>query len=1706
MVAGQRVRSYLGDSLTKSSLKNTCLRAARIALPCAFLVATAAAQQTDANAPPRVQSAHRFLAQRSNPRASAWTRRTNTILRAQASGPSGMTTAWQPVGPQAIASVNYGLTTGRITSLALDPADPTGNHLLVGTTGGGVWAAQNAASGGLAQIVFNPLTDAALPQIGFTPPTISIGALSFQPGGTGVILAGTGDPNDALDSYYGDGVLRSVDNGRTWTRIESSADSTVPFSFVGLGFAGFAWSTTSTGRVVAAVSRAYQATSVGAETSRLSYAGLYYSSDAGATWRLSEIKDQNGIGVQGPLEAWAGDDGNAVTAVVWNPIRHVFIAALQFHGYYSSPDGITWTRLAAQPGANLTTALCPTNHGLTGSTGCPIFRGALTVNPNTGDTLAWTVDANNQDQGLWQDVCAPSGGSCTNTTIAFGRQWSTTGLEANTWQGRATILNGDYNLALAAIPSGQDTLLFAGGNDLWKCSLAMGCVWRNTTNANSCLSAAVAPYQHAIEWNPANPQEVFVGNDGGLWRSMDAVNETGSPCSSADASHWQNLNGALGSLAEIESMSAADATTLLAGFGANGTAGVSGGSTVPAHWPQILGGEGGPVAIDPANPLTWYVNNGAGVSIHVCTRGGSCTSSDFGASPTIGNSSVNSDGNALYAPAPFLLDPLDDSQLIVGTCRVWRGPASGNGWTTSNAVSSMFDGNFANQSCHGNALVRSLAAMPLAGGGEVVYAGMYGHEDGGATVAGHVFRGVMNTQGTWTWQDLTQNPVANLQFGFNAFHYGVSSIYIDPSDNTGNTLYVTLAALRNADNLDIVPLYRSTDGGAHWTGMESNLPNAPANAVVVDPANSNVVYVANDTGVFVTQTAATCGDHGVDCWSAFGTGLPQSPVVALNLLPSAQTLLAGTYGRGIWQIPLLGASAPSTTASVQPASLEFVPQVEGTNSAAFSVVLTNTGAAPLLPASVATTGDFSETDNCLNNSIAPGGKCTIQVTSTPGAPSSRTGQLTIQANIPGVTITVPLSGTGLLPGVVYFVPASLDLGSAQVGSRSANYSVMVENSSSSAIGIQSLTTAGPFSIVSNACGSSSLPANSDCQLLLQFAPTVAGPATGTITLVDNAGTQTAQLRGIGTAPPTDTLSTGSLAFPDTVIGQPSSPLTVRITNSGANSLTAIQPSVSGPFSFTSNCTTQLIGGSSCTVGITFTPTGQGTQTGVLTISDAIRTQTVSLSGIGLLPPVLAANPVSLSFGGQPIGKSSAPLSVTLSNTGGASLAGLGLQITGANPAAFNATLGTCSSTLAAGASCASQVVFAPSVAGSAAATLTASSSTPGVTPVSISLTGTGLTTAAFGVSPAQLTFAGLPVGVPSAPQAVTLTNNGGSSADGLALSIGGPFTLAQNGCGASLPAATSCTAAVVFTPTQNGAAAGELTVHSSNISPDATVALVGTGGLTNVLQAQPGSIAFPVTGVGSSSNTVAITLTNTSAAYALQNLSLAASSGFQVTSTCGASLPVGGSCASSLTFTPATAGAASGTLTVSSSTLAASAAVPLSGTGFDFTFGPGSGSTTQTVASGQTANYTLNLSAGATGATFTLACSSLPQYANCVFTPSTSTVAANGTATETIQITTSQSTGALQPGVGFGGKPLMLACGLILLPLFARRRRALFSLLAVVCVLAVFAAGCAGGGGGTASTPPSSSTHTVAPGTYSVQVQATANGLQHAVTLKLIVN
>jgi hypothetical protein len=174
------------------------------------------------------------------------------------------------------------------------------------------------------------------------------------------------------------------------------------------------------------------------------------------------------------------------------------------------------------------------------------------------------------------------------------------------------------------------------------------------------------------------------------------------------------------------------------------------------------------------------------------------------------------------------------------------------------------------------------------------------------------------------------------------------------------------------------------------------------------------------------------------------------------------------------------------------------------------------------------------------------------------------------------------------------------------------------------------------------------------------------------------------------------------------------------------------------------------------------------------------------------------------------------------------------------------------------------------------------------------------------------------------------------------------------------------------------------------------------------------------------------------------------------------------------------------------------------------------------VASGQTGGFSLTITPlGGTSAGFSFQCGTLPQYAACTSTPATLNVSAGTSGAETVDVTTSQTTGALnlpaRPNSHSGSsKPLAALCGLLaLLPLaaFRRFRKALLFVAVLILTTGAFTScsgsgegggnGKGGGGGGGGG---GNSTNTTPTGTYTVPVQVTANGVQHSINLTLVVD
>ena len=112
-------------------------------------------------------------------------------------------TAWTAVGPAQIASQSYGLVTGRVTSVAIDPADASGNTVYVGTTGGGVWKTTDAGHS------WSNISD------GFFS-VASIGAVEVALSDSNVVYVGTGSSKIRSNISIGHGMYRSADAGKTW--------------------------------------------------------------------------------------------------------------------------------------------------------------------------------------------------------------------------------------------------------------------------------------------------------------------------------------------------------------------------------------------------------------------------------------------------------------------------------------------------------------------------------------------------------------------------------------------------------------------------------------------------------------------------------------------------------------------------------------------------------------------------------------------------------------------------------------------------------------------------------------------------------------------------------------------------------------------------------------------------------------------------------------------------------------------------------------------------------------------------------------------------------------------------------------------------------------------------------------------------------------------------------------------------------------------------------------------------------------------------------------------------------------------------------------------------------------------------------------------------------------------------------------------------
>lgn len=496
--------------------------------------------------------------------------------------------------------------------------------------------------------------------------------------------------------------------------------------------------------------------------------------------------------------------------------------------------------------------------------------------------------------------------------------------------------------------------------------------------------------------------------------------------------------------------------------------------------------------------------------------------------------------------------------------------------------------------------------------------------------------------------------------------------------------------------------------------------------------------------------------------------------------------------------------------------------------------------------------------------------------------------------------------------------------------------------------------------------------------------------------------------------PVATLTPTSLSFGGSNLGSAAPTQSLLLSSTGQESLSVNTLSITGldaaDFAKLDNCNapTVLKPGTSCQITVTFTPTASGSRLAQFTVTDNApgSPQSVALTGTGLgaPPPAPAITfiPGTLNFSAVSQGSTSAPLSVTLTNSGNAPLNISSVTLDGSNPADFSAPSSNCTAApIAPGGSCIATESFTPLAVGFRQAALIFADNATG-SPQTITLIGTEVNTVSGAVLtflPTTVNFPSLSQGTTSPAQSITVTNSGTAPATITAIALAGgnlsDFSAPSGNClGAPLLPNTSCVVNEIFTPSAVGVRQASLIFTDNASGNPQLVALIGTGinspPIGPALKFLPTSVTFPATTQGLASTPISVAITNTGTTpMHISNISAAGSSPADFTNSIAScnttTVAPNASCTVTVAFSPVFSGPRSETLTVTDDALNSPQVLNIFANAppaFSITSSPTA--LTASVSAGQSASYPLQLTPGLDfNGTISFACSGAPLGATC---------------------------------------------------------------------------------------------------------------------------
>ena len=794
---------------------------------------------------------------------------------------------------------------GRSTAIAIDPNCAQGNcRLWVFAAGGGVWRTKNALSG---QPSWKFLSGGFGIQSGS-----SITLDPNDPSGN-TLYVGTGEANASGDSAAGVGLYKSTDGGDTWTGPLGAS------VFNGRAIGSIAVTPGAPNVIYVATTRGVRGVSSvngGAVTLIPGAAvwGLYKSTDGGTTWTFIHNGTADPALCDTVAEANALDTPcsvRGVRRVVIDPsnLSIVYAGSYQRGVWRSSDAGATWTQIKPSLNAADNTmrpelAVTTLANGDTrmyvyeGSTGSPTSRLFRSDSVATGVAVFTNLSSSNvADAGYGtHNVCT---GQCWYDSFVY------------TPAGHPDIVYVGGSYWYGEQFSNKRGVVLSTDGGVTSTDMTMDATDFEHPNG-------LHPDQHAIVTNPANPFQFFEVNDGGIMRSSGEFTDVSWWCAARQAfvtisaaqlarceqllsrvpTELVGLNKGFTTL-QFQSLSVSpfNSNLLQGGTQDNGTWQTAGN---PVKWENTMIGDGGQSGFDPADPSFRFH------TFFNATPDVNFSKGDIADWNWIGDPIFGTEPQSFYVP--IISDPVVSKSMFVGTGHVWRTKTWGMG--------SMSLAEF-REHCNewfGDFTVVCGDWQPLGIPGVAgrLTGTAYGADRTGGFVAA-VERTTGDTSTLWAATQtgrvfISKNADADVvpavtfvrldSLATNDPNRFVSGIYVDPAHpNRAWISYSGFDATTPTTPGHVFEVtYNQAAGTATWVDVSHDFGDLPVNDVVRDDVAGDL-YVATDFGVF--RLAA-----GTTDWAPAAPGMPNVEVAGLTIVPSDRKLYAATHGMGAWRLNL----------------------------------------------------------------------------------------------------------------------------------------------------------------------------------------------------------------------------------------------------------------------------------------------------------------------------------------------------------------------------------------------------------------------------------------------------------------------------------------------------------------------------------------------------------------------------------------------------------------------------------------------------------------------------------------------------------------------------------------------------------------------------------------------------------------------------------